>query len=169
MEPIFLVQQFRTGQTHALVISYKCSFPPRGLRISTFRPPQFLWEKDCRYTASSDKMSNVEDPELEIEMQGPVAQAEGASSTLEIPEVPNGVNLEKAALTPTERKASQFRGRQIQMMAISLTPTRSRIGPNIQVSLLAQDCFLTQAGFFTLMDLCPYFWDIYLSGRSCTR
>ena len=75
-------------------------------------------------------MSRVEDPELEIEMQGPVGQAERASSTLEIPEVANGGNLDKAPLTPTERKASQFRGRQIQMMAIS-SPPPSRAGASI--------------------------------------
>src|SRR5271154_2770318 len=119
-------------------------------------------------------MSRVGDDRSEIEMQSPVDHdpAEGSSSTVEKTEGDSTVNGETPTdSTPKEtpRKASQFRGRQIQMMAISISRTVFEDVANIKVSQLVRVCFTTLGEFFTLMGLSPSFWDIYLSGPSCTR
>ena len=75
-------------------------------------------------------MSRVGDAGSEIEMQSPVGQVRAATWAPENSEVPEGGNSDETPPTAAERKVSQFRGRQIQMMAISLTHTMSPIGPN---------------------------------------
>jgi hypothetical protein len=119
-------------------------------------------------------MSRVGDDTPEIEMQGPVDHdsAEESSSTVEKPEGGSSVNGETPTNSipkETPRKASQFRGRQIQMMAISISRTVFEDVANIEVSPLVRVYFTTLGGFFTLMGLSPSSWDIYLSGPSCTR
>jgi hypothetical protein len=119
-------------------------------------------------------MSRLGDDTPEIEMQYPVVHdpAEGSSSTIEKPEGDSSVNGETpTGSTPKEtpRKANQFRGRQIQMMAISISRSVFENVANIEVSQLVRVYFTTLGEFFTLMGLSPSSWDIYLSGPSCTR
>src|SRR5271170_4814056 len=119
-------------------------------------------------------MSRVGDDTPEIEMQSPVDHdpAEGSSSTVEKREGDSTVNGETptdSTTKETPRKASQFRGRQIQMMAISISRTVFEDVANIEVSQLVRVYFTTLGEFFTLMGLSPSSWDIYLSGPSCTR
>ena len=73
-------------------------------------------------------MSRFGDEDAEFEMQSRVDQSEVANSTAENPTLRNDGNSEHGdSPTPTEtetpRKANEFRGRQIQMMAISMCPT----------------------------------------------
>src|ERR1700685_84181 len=98
-------------------------------------------------------MSRVGDDTPEIEMQSPLDHdpAKGSSSTVEKPEGGSSVNGE----TPTNsipkemlRKASHFRGRQIQMMAISISRTVFEDVSNIEVSQLVRVYFTTLGGFF---------------------
>jgi hypothetical protein len=70
-------------------------------------------------------MSRSGDDEREIELQTRDAPAEVASSNTAHPEVAddgNSVKVEPPTPTEAPRKANEFRGRQIQMMAISLSP-----------------------------------------------
>jgi hypothetical protein len=119
-------------------------------------------------------MSRVGDDTPEIEMQSPVDHddpAEGSSSTVEKPEGDSSADGETPNSIPKEapRKASQFRGRQIEMMAISISRTVFKDVANIEVSQLVRVYFTTLGGFFTLMGLSLSSRDIYLSGPSCTR
>jgi len=72
-------------------------------------------------------MSRVGDDTPEIEMQSAVDRdpAEGSSSPVQMPEKDSTVNGETPTHSTKEipRKPSQFRGRQIQMMAISISRT----------------------------------------------
>jgi hypothetical protein len=110
----------------------------------------------------------------EIEIPSPVDHdpTKGSSSTVEKPEgnsIVNGETPTDSTPKETPRKASQFRGRQIQMMAISISRTVFEDVANKEVSQLVRVYFTILGEFFTLMGLCPSSWDICLSGPSCTR
>jgi hypothetical protein len=78
-------------------------------------------------------MSRAGDDEPEIELQSRDAPAEVDTSNTVNPDVANegnSVNGEPPTATETPRKANEFRGRQIQMMAISLSPFCS--SPNMR-------------------------------------
>lgn len=77
----------------------------------------------CQRTTKSNRMSRVGQTETEIEMQEPTDEVERASATPEN----SHVQIEKVTdetAAATKRKANEFRGRQVQMMAISLRHCR---------------------------------------------